>query len=211
MSKVTRFLSYLGMAAGLIAVYGMLYMSAANAQTVTQLPAYVKSGGAAKDFGNGPIELKILQGSAIFTTSQGFGVISSVSGTLITLTATPTNPPCVNSGIATSTALNCAIGGGGITAGSLVGSYNPSTGGGTGTGPSIGIPTGVNNLTVAAGQAIGWGAACPASPPTGSSVAVQPGQPDGDFPFYTYARVCAYAPTANGPGAMVLPFAIGAH
>ena len=29
----------------------------------------------------------------------------------------------------------------------------------------------------------------------------------GDFPFYTYARVCAYS--QSGPGALVMPFAIG--
>jgi hypothetical protein len=202
-------MKYLRIIAGLaFAVWATAFLSAANAQTVTQLPVYV-DGPAAKDFGNGPIELKIVQGNAIFTTSQGFGVISSVSGTLITLTATPTNIPCVNNGIATSTALNCAIGGGGITAGSLVGSYNASTGTGTGTGPSIGIPTGVNNLTVAVSQVIGWGAACPATLPAGVSMPLQTGQPAGDYPMYTYSRVCAYAP--NGPGAMVMPFAIGAH
>lgn len=182
------------------------YCAPADAQTVTQLPAYVDQGGP-RDFGNGPIELKIVQGNAIFTTSQGFGVISSVSGTLITLTATPTSTPCIINGtIATNTVLNCAIGGGGITAGTLVGSYNVSTGTGTGTGPSIGIPTGINNTAVNAGQPIGWGAACPASPPAGVTLQASVG---GDFPFYTYARVCAYQ--QFGPGALVMPFAIGAH
>jgi hypothetical protein len=162
-----------------------------------------------KDFGNGPLELKIVQGNAIFVTSQGFGVVSSISGTLITLTATPTTPPCVNSTLATLITLNCAVGGGQITSGTLVGSYNASTGTGTGTGPSIGI----NNLQsppgILAGMQLGWGGACPTSLPAGVSMPLQTGQPAGDYPMYTTARVCGYS--QSGPGAMVMPFAIGAH
>lgn len=181
----------------------------AAAQSVISLPTYIDNSGGAKDFGNGPLEFKILQGSAIITTSQGFGTVSSVSGTLITLTATPTTPPCINNNnVATQTALNCAVGGGGITPGTLIGSYNASTGTGTGTGPSIGISTLNTTNGIFAGMQIGWGGACPATPPGGSPVqAQQPGP--GDLPFYTYARLCGYAQFS--PGATVLPFAIGAH
>jgi hypothetical protein len=198
-------------AAALVAALALgTYCAPADAQTVTQLPVYVDQGVTGyKDFGNGPLELKIVQGNAIFVTSQGFGVVSSISGTLITLTATPTTPPCVNSTLATLITLNCAVGGGQITSGTLVGSYNASTGTGTGTGPSIGI----NNLQsppgILAGMQLGWGGACPTSLPAGVSMPLQTGQPAGDYPMYTTARVCGYS--QSGPGAMVMPFAIGAH
>ncbi len=180
----------------------------AAAQTVTSMPAYVNPGAAGYDFGNGPIELKVIQGNAIFTTSQGFGTVSSMAGTLIVLTATPTSPPCVNSTLATLVTLNCAIGGGAITSGTLVGSYNASTGTGTGTGPSIGVNNLGNNPLIA-GMTVGWGAACPASI-SGPAVPVQ-ASVGGDFPFSTTARVCGYSPASSGPGAAVLPFTLGAH
>lgn len=178
----------------------------ASAQTVITLPQYVDQG-AAKDFGNGPIQLKVVQGNALFVTSQGFGTVSSATGTLITLSATPTNLPCVNSLIATNTTMNCAIGGSGITSGTLIGSFTASTGTGTGGGPVIGV-TNLQSALLSAGNQLGWGSACPATPPA-PVLPLQSSQPYGDPPFYTTARVCGYS--INSPGAMVLPFPIGAH
>lgn len=199
----------LKLAAGVVLAFALVFGAAENAdaQTVVQLPAFVAPG-AVKDFGNGPIELIVVQGNALFTTSQGFGTVSSINGTLITLNATPTSLPCVNAN-SSYTSLNCLFGGGGITPGTLVGSFNPSTGSGTGTGPSIGI----NNLQstqLQAGMQVGWGSACPATIGTNPGFNAQ-ASVGGGFPFYTNARVCAYSPSNTGPGASVFPLAIGAH
>lgn len=185
----------------------VLLPGVAEAQTVTTIPAFVVPG-KNYDFGNGPIELKVVQGNALFATSQGFGTISSVSSTLITLTATPTNLPCITGSNATFTFYNCAIGGGGITTGSLVGSFNPSTGSGTGTGPSIGVPN-LQASQVQAGMQVGWGSACPASLGTSPAQAAQ-ASVGGNFPFWTTARICGYSPQNTGPGATVMPYSITA-
>ena len=202
----TKLLTFLR-AAVVIAVSFVGIGAPAAAQTVVSLPSYVNPGTGPIDFGNGPLELKVIQGNAIFTTSQGFGAVSSANSTLIVLTATPTSPPCVNSLIATNTSLNCAIGGGGITSGTLVGSYNASTGTGTGTGPSIGV-TNLQPALLSAGMTIGWGAACPTNPTAGAGLQASVG---GDTPFYATSRICGYSPANSGPGAAVMPFAIGAH
>lgn len=200
----------LKLAAGLVLALLLLFGAVQNAgaQTIATLPTFIRPGIGFADFGNGPVELNVVLGNAIFTTSQGYGVVSSINGTLITLTATPTSLPCVNSN-SSYTSLNCLFGGGGVTNGTLVGSFNPSTGSGTGTGPSIGI----NNLQstqLQAGMQVGWGSACPATLGSTPGLNAQ-ANVGGSFPFYTGARVCGYSPPGTGPGAQVLPFAIGAH
>lgn len=173
----------------------MLPSDGALAQVVTQLPVYIDnstSAGAAVpyDFGNGPLEFKLLQGSVALFTSQGSGVGStSGSSTTLTLTATPTVPPCVG----------CTISGPGITSGTTVSAFNGTT--------TITLSAA---MTVPASSALAWGAACPSSSSGFRVALMQPGQPiGGDIPFYTQARICGAAPF--GGGGLVLPFAIGAH
>jgi hypothetical protein len=186
-----------------LAVAALMLCHPANAQTAIQLPQYIDNSGP-KDFGNGPVELKFVLGSAVVVTSQGFGTVSSAAGTLITLQSTPTNLPCVDSLIATNTVANCAISGPGITSGTLIGSFRASTGTGTGTGPVIGV-TNLQPALLAVGSQVGWGAACPTTQ-SGPAMAASVGSA---FPLYTTARICGYS--AFGPGAQVLPFPIGAH
>lgn len=173
----------------LIAALLALLPGVALAQTVTQLPVYMNNNIAqVYDFGNGPIELRMLQGSAQFLTSQGSGVGStSGSSTTLTLTATPTTAPCVG----------CIISGTGITSGTTVSAFNGTT-----------TVTLSAAMTVASSTALAWGAACPASPGAIPVAQVQAGV-GGDIPWYTQARVCGYA--QYGVGATAIPFAIGAH
>lgn len=163
-----------------------LLMSGAHAQVVTKLPVYIDSNAGVVDLGNGPMELQIVQGSTSLFTSQGSGVGSGTT-TSVTLTATPTsNPPCVG----------CILSGTGVTSGTVITAYNGTTGITTNT-----------SQTIAASTALSWGAACPTSA-TGSG-AVQVGAGGRDIPLYTQARICAASTYA--PGAVVLPFPIGAH
>lgn len=172
---------------GLLAALVALSPLSALAQTVVAVPTVVVPG-AVKDLGNGPTEIKIVQGNFGLFTSSGSGTGStSGSATPLTLTATPTTVPCVG----------CVISGTGITSGTTVISYNG--------GLIVGLSAA---MTVASGTAVAWGAACPGAPPTNPMALVQAGV-GGDFPMYTQARVCAYG--ANGPGGVLLQFAIGAH
>lgn len=166
----------------------MLLPEAAPAQVVTTLPAYVDSSGV-YDFGNGPLELKALQGSALIFTSSGTGIGStSGSSTALTLTATAVaNPPCVG----------CVISGTGITSGTTVAAFNGTTG--------ITLSAA---MTVAASTPLAWGMACPSTGTGQKGMLVQAGV-GGDLPLYTQARVCASA--QNAPGATFIMFAIGAH
>jgi hypothetical protein len=161
----------------------------AAAQVVTQLPVYVNNNaGQVYDFGNGPMEFRLLQGSMQLGTSSGSGVGStSGSSTALTLTATPTTPPCVG----------CIISGTGITSGTTVTAFNGTTG-----------VTLSAAMTVAASTPLAWGAACPLSPGQLPVAQVQAGV-GADQPWYTQARICGWA--QYGVGATVLPFAIGAH
>ena len=177
-------MKYLRIIAGL--ALAALFATAVHAQTVVRLPTAIPNSSTIVDLGNGPMELRVLQGSAQIFTSQGSGV-GSVSGTAITLTATPTTPPCVG----------CIISGpSGITSGTLVASYNG--------GLIIGLSTAT---TFTAGSALAWGAACP-STASSPAIAAVPGA-GLDLPLYTQARVCGGAQFSAG--AQVLPFAIGAH
>lgn len=173
-----------GFALGLLMV-----VTPAFAQVVTQLPVYINNNvGQVYDFGNGPLEIRMLVGSAQIFTSQGSGIGStSGSSTTLTLTATPTTAPCVG----------CIISGTGITSGTTVAAFNGTT--------TITLSAA---MTVAASTPLAWGAACPAS--VGASVVIQQqAGVGGDLPLYTQARICAGA--QYGVGASVLPFAIGAH
>jgi hypothetical protein len=174
----------------LIAALLALLPVIAFAQVVTQLPVNI-SAHAVTDLGNGPLELRIVNGSTALFTSQGSGVGStSGSSTTLTLTATAAaDPPCVG----------CIISGAGITSGTTVSAFNGTT--------SITLSAA---MTVASSTALAWGMACPAVPiPASISQIFAQAGVGGDIPLYTQARVCADG--HNGPGAQVLPFAIGAH
>lgn len=160
----------------------------ALAQTVVQVPTVVAAR-TVVDLGNGPTEIRTLQGNMGLFTSQGSGVGStSGSSTTLTLTATAAaDPPCVG----------CIISGTGITSGTTVSAFNGTTG--------ITLSAA---MTVASSTALAWGQACPAAPPTAPLALVQAAV-GSDFPMYTQARVCAYG--GNGPGALLTQFAIGAH
>lgn len=178
------------------AFVALALLSPATAQVVTQQPQFVAPR-TVLDLGNGPTEIRVLTGSMGLFTSQGSGVGSGTT-TAVTLTATPAVPPCVG----------CILSGVGVTSGTKVTAYNGTTGITTDTSQTIGAST-----------ALAWGAACPVSTmaapvqPAASFLMamLQPGQPapGADTPLYTQARICAYG--ANGPGAQLLSFPIGAH
>lgn len=173
------------------AVAAMLFFMAlpAHAQVVTQLPVYLDNSGVVYDFGNGPLEFKIVSGNGGLFTQSATGVGStSGSSTTLTLTATAAaNPPCVG----------CVISGTGITSGTTVAAFNGTT-----------TVTLSAAMTVAASTALAWGVACPSTSAGQRMMLVQAGI-GGDLPLYTQARICGAA--SGGPGATVLPFAIGAH
>ena len=171
-----------------LAALALLAPVPALAQTVVQVPTVVTAQ-TVVDLGNGPTEIRTLQGNMGLFTSQGSGLGStSGSATLITLTATAAgDPPCVG----------CIISGAGVTSGTTVTAFNGTTG--------VTISAA---MTVAASTPLAWGQACPAAPPTAPLAMVQAAV-GSDFPLYTQARVCAYG--GNGPGALLAQFAIGAH
>lgn len=174
----------------LAALLALLPSEGALAQSVTALPVYINNNIAqVYDFGNGPLELRMLQGSAQIGTATGAGVGSGTT-TAITLTATPAVPPCVG----------CSISGGTLTSSSHVTAYNGTTGITTDT-----------SQTVAASTPLSWGAACPTTPGGTGNVTVAQVQAGvgNDMPLYTGARICGWA--QYGVGGVVLPFAIGAH
>jgi hypothetical protein len=166
----------------------LMPFSAAFAQTVVQVPLNINAGVVA-DLGNGPTEVRMLQGSMGLFTSQGSGTGStSGSSTTLTLTATAAaNPPCVG----------CVISGTGITSGTTVSAFNGTTG--------ITLSAA---MTVAASTPLAWGKACPSAPPSAPLALVQAAV-GSDLPMYTQARVCAYG--GNGPGGLYTQYAIGAH
>lgn len=173
--------------AAVIALMAALPSDGALAQVVTQLPAVVNAN-TVLDLGNGPLELRFVQGSAFLFTAQGSGIGStSGSSTSLTLTAVPTTAPCVG----------CIISGTGITSGTTVAAYNGVT--------SLTLSAA---MTVAASTPLAWGATCPTSIGSVPAVPVQ-ASVGNDVPLYTQARICAAG--AQGAGAQVLPFPIGAH
>lgn len=172
----------------LVAAFAMLAPIAARAQTVVQVPVNISTATVA-DLGNGPTEIRMLQGQMGVFTSQGSGVGStSGSSTTLTLTATAAaNPPCVG----------CIISGTGITSGTTIAAFNGTTG--------ITLSAA---MTVAASTALAWGKACPGAPPSVPLALIQAAV-GSDLPMYTQARVCAYG--GNGPGGLYTTYAIGAH
>jgi hypothetical protein len=137
------------------------------------------------DFGNGPLQIRVVRGSPFIFASQGSGTGSTAgSSTTLTLTSTPATPPCIG----------CLITGTGITAGTTVVAYNGTTG--------ITLSAA---MTVAASTPLNWGAACPS---TYTSPYYVQGSPQADYwPLYTTARVCGISP--GGPSSVVitLPYA----
>ena len=174
----------------LLAALLVMLPAAAFAQTVTQLPVYIQNNiGQVADFGNGPLELRVVQGSAQLFTAQGSGIggNAATSGVTVTLTAAPAVPPCVG----------CLISGTGITSGTTVVSISGVT------------VTMSAAMSVATGTPLAWGAACPAT--LGASFPVMNVQATvgPDLPLFTQARICGAS--QYSAGATVLPFAIGAH
>jgi len=167
----------------------VLLSAAAMAQTVAPQPGYVDPG-SINDFGNGPLEVKILTGSAQIGAALETGTLATSTATILTMVTTPTTLPCVgcyvgsNAGATTTTVVSA-------------------------TGKTISLTATLGALTPGT-SVIAWGIPCAAAPVTGQKAALlQAGQPSGDYPFYTAGRICGYA--QNGPGAMVLTFPIGAH
>jgi hypothetical protein len=176
-----------------LAIFAALAMPV-HAQTVIQVPIYLDNGVPVPiyDFGNGPLEVRVLQGNASIFSMQGSGVSTAVaaSTTMVLQATAAATPPCVG----------CVISGAGITAGTTVAAFNGTT--------TITLSAA---MTVANGTPVSWGMSCPTSLTTQRVMQLQPGQPAGapDTPLYTYARLCGAAP--NGPGAAVLTFPIAAH
>lgn len=160
--------------------FALLCATYAHAQPVTQQPQSIATS-TVVDFGNGPLELRAVAGPSYIFTSQGSGVGStSGSSTALTLTGTPTTPPCVG----------CQISGAGINSGTTVAAYNGTTG-----------VTLSAAMSVPASTALSWGAACP-STTSGLTKYIQ-AQPGVDYwQLYTSARICAGS--AGGPQSFVL-------
>lgn len=183
---MNRFLHSVLMAAAL----ALAFMAApASAQVVTQLPVSVTPN-TMKDLGNGPLELRVLGGSVNLFTSQGSGISTAVaaSTTMVLTASAAANPPCVG----------CIISGAGITSGTTVAAFNGTT--------TITLSAA---MTVANNTPVSWGMACPSTPGTLPVILAPTSAADGDLPLYTQARICAWQ--QFGPGATLLPFAIGAH
>lgn len=180
------------LAFALLALFAIALPEGALAQNAVSLPAYVNPG-TTTDLGNGPQDIRVTQGNALLSTSQGSGVGSATASTAVTLTAVPATPPCVGCLLtpAASPSLTTVT----IPAGAFVSAYNGVT---TVTMSTL--------VTIGAGAQLAWGAACPATPGVVLPVQASVG---GDLPFYTSSRLCGYSP--NGPGAALLTFPIGAH
>jgi len=180
--------------AGAAALAAMLPSDGGLAQSVQQLPIYLNIN-TTTDLGNGPNDYLVVLGNAWMFTSSGSGLSNSSSAsTTLNLTAVPANPPCVGC-LLTQTGNNVTPGG--VTSVTIT-AYNGVT--------SLTISSA---LTLGANTPLAWGSSCPAfsaglpSP----ALAIQAGTQS--YPMYTLARLCGYA--ANGPGATLLPFPIGAH
>lgn len=178
-----------------VAAWAAMFASIASAQTtpvVLQLPVYLDNNvGNVKDLGNGPMEIKIVQGSAQLWTMQGSGVGQTAGGqsaTGVTLTATPTTVPCVGCNITSGTTSTSSL---------TVAAYNGGL-----------IITLSAAATVATGSTLSWGAACPTSVGSNPVLNTQGGIIN-DLPFNTLARMCGASQFSTG--GVILPFAIGAH
>lgn len=154
----------------------------AYAQVASPWPNVIAPG-TPYSFGNGPLKLRVISGTAYVFSSQGSGTGStSGSSTTLTLTGTPTTPPCVG----------CKILGTGITTGTTVAAYNGTT-----------TVTLSAAMTVAGGTAVTWGAACPTVRPASY---IQASAGVDYYNLYTLARICALSPGAPSEVALILPY-----
>lgn len=174
-----------------IAALAFAVPASLHAQVVTRLPIYTGNNpNTVTDLGNGPTEIRILQGNAQIFTAQSSGAAStSGSSTTLTLASTPTtaNAPCVG----------CIVSSTLITSGTTVVSYN---GGLTVVLSAV--------ATVAAGSPVAWGTACPSTIGSTPAILAQAGV-GADLPLYTQSRICTSG--QNTVGASLLQFPIGAH
>lgn len=155
---------------------------AANAQSAITLPIPANT---AADLGNGPLNVRIIQGNASIFTAQGSG-LGSTSGTstLLTLTATPATAPLVGG----------LISGSGITSGTKITAYDGTTG--------ITLSA---NATVAASTPVAWGAACPSSAAGIPAHYITASISAGYYLMDTQARVCAVSPGSPVNTLLILP------
>jgi hypothetical protein len=166
---------------------------AAFAQVVTKLPIVLQNNiGQVADLGNGPLEIRVIQGSAQLFTSQGSGVGTAAASTALTLTATPATPPIVGGFITCNAPTNCTI-----PANTTVTAFNGTT------GVTLSAAS-----TITAVQ-VNWGAACPALPTGLFPIINAQANVGADLPLFTQARICGASQYAAG--AEILTFAIGAH
>lgn len=181
--------------------------SHADAQTAAKQPQFIASN-TWVDLANGPIEVLLVEGSAVAYTSGGNGTGTSAGTTALTLSATPAVAPCVGC-IVTCAPTNTAACT--IPANTTVTAYNGTTG----------VTTSASTTVTAA--SLVWGAACPAAgsgiPPapsaTGNSLSAPlniraaAGPLGGTaMPMYSTARVCLYG--AQQQGGTAITFPIGA-
>jgi len=177
----------------LIAALLALLPAVASAQVVTKLPIYLQNNlGNVVDLGNGPLEIRVVQGAAQLFTSQGSGVGTAAASTALTLTATPAVPPIVGGFITCNAPTNCTI-----PANTTVTAFNGTT------GVTLSAAS-----TITAVQ-VNWGAACPASVGNVAPVMEVQANVGADIPLFTQARICGAS--QYSAGASVVPFAIGAH
>jgi hypothetical protein len=177
----------------LLALAALLAMALpARAQVVVALPIALNANSVV-DLGNGPLELRVLLGNAWLFTAQGSS--TETAGT----SGSPNLTVALN--LSPAPLVGAIVSGVGVVSGTTVVSYTAGTG----------VIVLSANLSANAAGVYSFGVACPAFAgglPT-PNIALQAGNAQSDLPIYSQARICGYA--ANGPGAAVLPFPIGAH
>jgi len=174
----------------LAALFATVLPEAAPAQVVSQQPLFINNG-FANDFGNGPLELKVVLGSAQLFTAYGTGT-GTATTTALTLTATPAVPPIIGGFITCVAPTNCSI-----PANTTVTAFNGTTG----------VTLSATATITAA--AVNWGAACTIVPNANNPPILAQAGVGGDLPFYTQGRICGSSSYSSG--AQVLAFPIGAH
>jgi hypothetical protein len=171
---------------------GIALPDVAAAQVVVPLPVALNANSVV-DLGNGPLELRVLLGNAwLFTASGSSTETAGTSGSPNLTVALNLSPAPL---------VGAIVSGVGVVSGTTVVSYTAGTG----------VIVLSANLSANAAGVYSFGIACPAFAaglPT-PNIALQAGGSQNDLPIYTQARICGYA--ANGPGATLLPFPIGAH
>lgn len=169
----------------LVSLFLLCTAVSAYAQTPVVWPDVI-SPSAPYDFGNGPLKLRVISGTAYIFTSQGSGVGSTAGlSTALTLTATPAT--------ALKPIVGAKISGTGIATGTTVAAYNGTTG-----------ITLSSAMDVAASTAISWGAACPAT--VGSAPYVQASASTDYYTIYSASRICGISPGAPAEYGATLPY-----